>query len=154
MADLPLDKAYLTAIWLETLFYGACTSVMTCSEREHNPAPLVRPRHQLYALLDLLLRSHQEKEQDFVGHAGCGHLPVDAFHRSCVARLYRTRTLQPLHGESSLVSPQRLIYGFIYERDQPGGPAAYFSNISIPGNVAKVFIHTLNVREPPWPHCL
>jgi len=22
MAELPLDKAYLTAIWLETLFYG------------------------------------------------------------------------------------------------------------------------------------
>jgi len=41
---------------------------------------------------------------------------------------------------------QRLIYGFIYNRDKPGGPAAYFSDISIPGNVAKVFIHTLNVR--------
>ena len=22
VADIPLDKAYLTAIWLETLFYG------------------------------------------------------------------------------------------------------------------------------------
>ena len=53
--------------------------------------------------------------------------------------------LTPLQHESSIDSTQRLIYGFIYERDQPGGPAAYFSDISIPGNVAKVFIHTLNV---------
>lgn len=51
----------------------------------------------------------------------------------------------PPRRESSLVSIQRLIYGFIYLRDQPGGPAAYFSDISIPGNVAKVFLHTLNV---------
>lgn len=24
VAFIPLDKAYLTAIWLETLFYGTC----------------------------------------------------------------------------------------------------------------------------------
>jgi len=53
--------------------------------------------------------------------------------------------LPPLHHESSPLLMQRLIYGFIYNRDKPGGPAAYFSDISIPGNVAKVFIHTLNV---------
>lgn len=53
--------------------------------------------------------------------------------------------LSPLLHESSLLPTQRLIYGFIYERNEPGGPAAYFSDISIPGNVAKVFLHTLNV---------
>ena len=57
-----------------------------------------------------------------------------------------SRLLSPLHHESSLLPTQRLIYGFIYNRDAPGGPAAYFSDISIPGNVAKVFLHTLNVR--------
>ena len=39
---------------------------------------------------------------------------------------------------------QRLIEGFIYLRDEPGGPAAFFSNVSIPANVAKVIIHTIN----------
>lgn len=57
----------------------------------------------------------------------------------------RSFRLTSLQHSSSLVLIQRLIYGFIYNRDQPGGPAAYFSDISIPGNVAKVFIHTLNV---------
>lgn len=38
----------------------------------------------------------------------------------------------------------RLIEGFIYLRDQPGGPAAFFSDVSIPANVAKVIIHTIN----------
>lgn len=57
---------------------------------------------------------------------------------------------------SHFVPLQRLVFGFIYNRDEPGGPAAYFSNISIPSNVAKVFIHTLNVSSigpigyPPW----
>lgn len=39
---------------------------------------------------------------------------------------------------------QRLIEGFIHLRDQPGGPAAFFSDVSIPANVAKVTIHTIN----------
>lgn len=38
----------------------------------------------------------------------------------------------------------RLIDGFIYLRDKPGGPAAFFSDVSIPANVAKVIIHTVN----------
>jgi hypothetical protein len=38
----------------------------------------------------------------------------------------------------------RLIEGFIYLRDEPGGPAAFFSNVSIPANVAKVIIHSVN----------
>lgn len=41
---------------------------------------------------------------------------------------------------------QRLIEGFISRRDQPGGPAAFFSDVSIPANVVKVGLHTVNVR--------
>lgn len=37
--------------------------------------------------------------------------------------------------------------GFIVLRDAPGGPAAFFSNVSIPANVAKVGIHTVNVSH-------
>ena len=43
---------------------------------------------------------------------------------------------------------QRLIEGFIVLRNQPGGPAAFFSDVSIPANVVKVGIHTVNVRAP------
>jgi len=42
---------------------------------------------------------------------------------------------------------QRLVTGFIELRDQPGGPAAFFSDVSIPANVAKVTIHTVNVSK-------
>ncbi len=38
----------------------------------------------------------------------------------------------------------RLIWGFIDYRDEPGGPAAFFSDVSQPPNVAKVIIHTIN----------
>ncbi len=40
---------------------------------------------------------------------------------------------------------QRLIQGFITLRNEPGGPAAFFSDVSIPANVVKVGIHTVNV---------
>lgn len=140
MAGIPLDKAYLTAIWLETLLYGAYIR-WRCSERNLTS---LEPRHQLYALLDLWLCAYQEKE-DSVDHGGGSYLPVDAFHRPCITRIYRACALPLLLHESSILSTQRLIYGFVYDRDQPGGPAAYFSDISLPGNVAKVFIHTLNV---------
>jgi hypothetical protein len=43
---------------------------------------------------------------------------------------------------------QRLIEGFIVLRNQPGGPAAFFSDVSIPANVVKVGIHTVNVSRP------
>ena len=43
---------------------------------------------------------------------------------------------------------QRLIEGFIVRRNQPGGPAAFFSDVSIPANVVKVGIHTVNVSRP------
>ena len=38
----------------------------------------------------------------------------------------------------------RLIRGFIDLRDMPGGPGAYFSDVSTPPNVAKVTIHSVN----------
>ena len=38
----------------------------------------------------------------------------------------------------------RLIWGFIDYRDESGGPAAFFSDVSQPPNVAKVIIHTIN----------
>lgn len=38
----------------------------------------------------------------------------------------------------------RLIWGFIDHRDDPGGPEAFFSDVSQPPNVAKVIIHTIN----------
>jgi hypothetical protein len=47
---------------------------------------------------------------------------------------------------------QRLIDGFIILRNEPGGPAAFFSNVSIPANVAKVCIHTMNVSHASVKH--
>jgi hypothetical protein len=44
---------------------------------------------------------------------------------------------------------QRLIEGFIHRRDEPGGPGAFFSDVSIPANVVKVGIHTVNVCDVP-----
>jgi len=38
----------------------------------------------------------------------------------------------------------RLIEGFIVLRDQPGGPAAYFGDVSVSVNVVKIAIHTVN----------
>lgn len=41
---------------------------------------------------------------------------------------------------------RRLLEGFIYldGGPEPGGPAAYFSDVSLPLNVAKVVVHTVN----------
>ena len=38
----------------------------------------------------------------------------------------------------------RLIRGFIELRDAPGGPGAYFADVSTPPNVLKVTIHSVN----------
>jgi len=101
---LPLDKAYLTAIWLETLFYGINFTLCWI----------------------------------------CGYVLIKKKSKTpwaMLAVVILQWTLSTVHVSLGFT---RLIYGFIYNRDEPGGPAAYFSNISIPGNVAKVFIHTLN----------
>ncbi|KAF9642559.1 hypothetical protein BDM02DRAFT_2050570 [Thelephora ganbajun] len=104
MGNLPLDKAYLTAIWLETLFYGInFTLCWICG----------------YVLIK------KKKKIPWI------MLAVVIFQWM----------LSTVHVSLGFT---RLIYGFIYYRNGDGGPAAYFSNISIPGNVAKVFIHTLN----------
>jgi len=104
MAGIPLDRAYLTAIWLETLFYGInFTLCWICG----------------YVLI-------KKKTKTL---------------RIMLAVVIFQWLLSTVHVSLGFT---RLVYGFIYERDEPGGPAAYFSNISIPGNVAKVFIHTLN----------
>ncbi|KAI8976301.1 hypothetical protein BD414DRAFT_509665 [Trametes punicea] len=104
--DIPLDKAYLTAIWLETLFYGmnfvlywTCMSMLTWRRR----TPRV---NKLLVSIGTLMFAFS------TAHVSLGF--------------------------------QRLIEGFIVLRDQPGGPGAFFSDVSIPANVVKVGIHTVN----------
>lgn len=87
---LPLDKAYLTAIWLETLFYGVCVQRVGW-----NVLVSLVSRHQLYTLLDLRLRSHQEEKQDSMDHGGRGRLPVDPLHRPRIPWLHSTQALPP-----------------------------------------------------------
>jgi hypothetical protein len=38
----------------------------------------------------------------------------------------------------------RLVEGFVYRRDAPGGPGAYFANVGLPNNVAKIVVHTVD----------
>ncbi|KAI0323990.1 hypothetical protein GY45DRAFT_1332033 [Cubamyces sp. BRFM 1775] len=104
--DIALDKAYLTAIWLETLFYGMnfvlywnCLAMLTIRRRTPNVNKV------LVAISTIMF----------------------AFSTAHVSLGY-----------------QRLIEGFIVLRDQPGGPGAFFSDVSIPANVVKVGIHTVN----------
>ncbi|KAH8104660.1 hypothetical protein BXZ70DRAFT_606660 [Cristinia sonorae] len=101
-----LDKAYLTAIWLETLFYGinfvlfwACMFVLIVKRR----TPTVNKRLVAIAIAMFVMSTV---------HVSLGF--------------------------------QRLIEGFIHLRDAPGGPAAFFSDVSIPANVVKVGLHTVN----------
>ncbi|KAK1220214.1 hypothetical protein PQX77_017034 [Marasmius sp. AFHP31] len=106
MSPIPLDKAYLTAIWLETLFYGINLSLF------------------------------------------CSYLFIARYKR-------KTRTIQPVILGIAIamfifstihcsMGFSRLIIGFIDLRDQPGGPGAFFSDVSVPANVAKVTIHSVN----------
>ncbi|KZT11847.1 uncharacterized protein LAESUDRAFT_641340 [Laetiporus sulphureus 93-53] len=104
--DITLDRAYLAAIWLETLFYGmnvvlffSCLFILTIRRR----TPHVNKMLVTIALL-----------------------------------MFTFSTCHVFLGF------YRLIMGFIVLRDQPGGPAAFFSDVSIPANVAKVGIHTVN----------
>ncbi|KAK7472403.1 hypothetical protein VKT23_000517 [Stygiomarasmius scandens] len=106
MAPIALDRAYLTAIWLETLFYGINLSLFVSylfitKFKRHG-----RPLHKLIFLtaISMFLLS--------TTHVSLGFA--------------------------------RLIEGFVVLRDQPGGPGAFFSDVSIPANVAKVTIHTVN----------
>ncbi|KAF7792585.1 hypothetical protein EIP86_003679 [Pleurotus ostreatoroseus] len=94
-AQIPLDRAYLSAIWLETLFYVMLTI------RRRTP--------KINKLLVLIATT------------------MFCFSTAHVSLGF-----------------QRLIEGFIVLRNQPGGPAAFFSDVSIPANVVKVGIHTVN----------
>ncbi|PSS06571.1 hypothetical protein PHLCEN_2v3629 [Hermanssonia centrifuga] len=106
---IPLDKAYLTAIWLETLFYGmnfvlfgSCIVMLTLRRR----TPKI---NKLLVAIAMTMFGFS------TAHVSLGF--------------------------------QRLIEGFIVLRDQPGGPGAFFSDVSIPANVVKVGIHTVNGGE-------
>ncbi|KAE9400629.1 hypothetical protein BT96DRAFT_1096578 [Gymnopus androsaceus JB14] len=104
MSSIPLDRVYLTAIWLTfmvriniLLFFSYLFIVR------------YKRRHALSNII--------------VGVAVLMFLPS---------------TCHVFLGFS------RLIEGFIVLRNETGGPAAYFSDVSTPANVAKVTIHTVN----------
>lgn len=106
MSDILLDKAYLSAIWLETLFYGTnfvlfwiCLVVLTINRR----TPKVNKLLVAIAISMFLFSTT---------HVSLGF--------------------------------QRLIEGFITLRNEPGGPATFFSDVSVHANVVKVGIHTVN----------
>lgn len=132
-ADIPLDKAYLTAIWLETMFFGASSSVQ------------------------LILILSQTRFLLFVTGTGMNFVLFWTCLTSLTIRR-RTPKINKLlvfiallmFGFSTAhvsLGFQRLIEGFIHLRDEPGGPGAFFSDVSIPANVVKVGIHTVNVRS-------
>ncbi|KAI0779718.1 hypothetical protein C8Q74DRAFT_710801 [Fomes fomentarius] len=105
VAFIPLDKAYLTAIWLETLFYG----INIC----------------LFSSYVYILRfRHTRKITPIIFWV--------AVLMFCFATIHVS------------LGFCRLIWGFIDLRDMPGGPGAYFSDVSTPPNVAKVTIHSVN----------
>ncbi|KAJ7594904.1 hypothetical protein C8J56DRAFT_927929 [Mycena floridula] len=105
VANIPLDKAYLTAIWLETLFYGI----------------------NMFLFFSYLFIARYKRK-----------VATNPFILFTAITMFLFSTIHCSLGFS------RLIEGFIYLRDQPGGPGAYFSNVSVPLNVTKVTIHTIN----------
>ncbi|KIY53707.1 hypothetical protein FISHEDRAFT_26027, partial [Fistulina hepatica ATCC 64428] len=100
-----LDKAYLTAIWLETLFYGV-NATLFCG------------------YLFMLRYKHSRTLARPIVIVGIAMFLLSTVHVS--------------------LGFYRLIEGFIYLRNEPGGPAAFFSDVSLPPNVAKVIFHTVN----------
>ncbi|RPD53973.1 hypothetical protein L227DRAFT_512399 [Lentinus tigrinus ALCF2SS1-6] len=105
VAFIPLDKAYLTAIWLETLFYG----INIC----------------LFGSYVYILRFRRTRK-----------ITPIIFWVAVLMFCFSTTHVS--------LGFYRLIRGFIDLRDQPGGPGAYFSDVSTPPNVAKVTIHSIN----------
>ncbi|THU98435.1 hypothetical protein K435DRAFT_964962 [Dendrothele bispora CBS 962.96] len=106
MASIALDRAYLTAIWLETLFYGINLSLFVSYMAITKFKRRGRPMHKLIVITAILM---------FL--LSTTHVSLGFY---------------------------RLIEGFIVLRDEAGGPGAFFSDVSIPANVAKVTIHTIN----------
>ena len=151
MAELPLDKAYLTAIWLETLFYGTPVQ-WRCLERDLTSLVF---RHQLYALLDLWLCPLKEKEQNSVDYASCGHFPVDAFYCSCVARLYRAYMLFPAN-----TSVTRILTGLdtaidlrIHLRPRPARRSCRLFLRHFHSWKRCQSLHSYSQCKPPQSHC-
>ena len=125
---IPLDKAYLSAIWLETMFYGM-------SSRARAPAIQVRM---------LIIRS---TGMNFVLFWTCmATLTIrrrtPRVNKFLVAVAFTMFAFSTAHVSLGF---QRLIEGFITRRNETGGPGAFFSDVSIPANVVKVGIHTVNV---------
>ncbi len=129
VAFIPLDKAYLTAIWLETLFYGTfrfCRFNGTGVELINLvPVYYVGINICLFSSYVYILRfRHTRKITPIIFWV--------AVLMFCFATIHVS------------LGFCRLIWGFIDLRDMPGGPGAYFSDVSTPPNVAKVTIHSVN----------
>ncbi|OBZ71515.1 hypothetical protein A0H81_08691 [Grifola frondosa] len=124
--DIPLDKAYLTAIWLETLFYGEHENFWHESGESN---------------VSLLLPG-----MNFVLFWSCMFVLTIRRRTPHINKLLVAIAVAMISFSTAHVSLgfQRLIEGFIVLRNQPGGPAAFFSDVSIPANVVKVGIHTVN----------
>ncbi|TCD70174.1 hypothetical protein EIP91_004644 [Steccherinum ochraceum] len=101
-----LDKAYLSAIWLETLFYGMNFVLFWI------------------CLFVLIIKRRTPQVNKILVSIALAMFAMSTTHVS--------------------LGFQRLIEGFISRRDAPGGPAAFFSDVSIPANVVKVGLHTVN----------
>lgn len=134
-SHLPLDEAYLTAIWLETLLYG-----------EHL---LIHPSYYSFSIRHCV---------ESILHIPPG-INVSLFFIYLYIARYKRRSPRLSHPlllsaiamilfSTAHVSLglRRLLEGFIYLEGgpEPDGPAAYFSNVSLPVNVAKVVVHTVN----------
>ncbi|KAI1784141.1 hypothetical protein LXA43DRAFT_245472 [Ganoderma leucocontextum] len=104
--EISLDRAYLVAIWLETLFYGINICLFVS-----------------YLYITRFRRVPREISP-LIFWIACLMFAFSSVHVS--------------------LGFARLIWGFIDYRDEPGGPAAFFSDVSQPPNVAKVIIHTIN----------
>ena len=106
VAYIALDRAYLTAIWLETLFYGM----------------------NMVLFGSYLFIARYKRRQAKVNKV--------IFCTAVMMFLFSTTHVS--------LGFYRLMEGFIVLRDTIA-PSAYFSDVSIPTNVAKVCIHTVNV---------
>ncbi|KAF5393478.1 hypothetical protein D9757_000494 [Collybiopsis confluens] len=104
-SQIPLDRAYLTAIWLETLFYGINMILF-------------------FSYLFIVRYKRRHSLSKIIVVVAVFMFIFSSIHVS--------------------LGFSRLIEGFIVLRNQNGGPATYFSDVSIPLNVAKVIIHTVN----------
>ena len=128
-SDIPLDKAYLSAIWLETLFYGMLLWSHPWPTKNGHSFPLGMNFVLFWSCLTTLtIRRRTPKVNKLLVAIAMIMFAFSTAHVS--------------------LGFQRLIEGFIVLRDQPGGPGAFFSDVSIPANVVKVGIHTVNVSAP------